>query len=115
MAFKSVLTCNCIAGFWLAGLRFHLTHRLAQRARTSDCFLAWTHPASNNRKADQQLTQSLKRLRSCRPVKQRRALLESNPPRDNWIERRRNKKSLRIWGGPNLPKWKTGETFISEP
>jgi hypothetical protein len=52
--------------------------------------------------------------KSLRPVKQKRALLESNPPRDNWIERRRNKKRLRIWGGPNLPKWKK-ETFISEP
>src|SRR6266581_8818843 len=52
--------------------------------------------------------------KSLRPVKQKRALLESNPPRDNWIERRRNKKRLRIWGGQNLPKWKK-ETFISEP
>src|SRR5438046_7759729 len=52
--------------------------------------------------------------KSLRPVKQKRALLESNPPRDNWIERRRNKKRLRIWGGQNLPKWKK-EAFISEP
>src|SRR5436853_495397 len=52
--------------------------------------------------------------KSLRPVKQKRALLESNPPRDNWIERRRNKKRLRIWGGQNLPKWNK-ETFISEP
>src|SRR5436190_13568700 len=52
--------------------------------------------------------------KSLRPVKQKRALLESNPPRDNWIERRRNKKRLRIWGGQNLPKWNK-EIFISEP
>src|SRR6266403_2064061 len=52
--------------------------------------------------------------KSLRPVKQKRALLESNPPRDNWIERRRNKTRLRIWGGHNLPKWKL-QTFISEP
>src|SRR5438477_261620 len=52
--------------------------------------------------------------KSLRPVKQKRALLESNPPRDNWIERRRNKKRLRIRGGQNLPKWKK-EAFISEP
>jgi hypothetical protein len=44
----------------------------------------------------------------------KRALLESNPPRDNWIERRRNKNRLHIWGGHHLPKWKR-QTFISEP
>ena len=42
------------------------------------------------------------------PVKQRRALLKSNPPRDNWM-RRRNKNVSTFWGGQNLPEkfcWK---------
>src|SRR6266699_6401372 len=38
MAFKMVLTCNCIAGHWLAGLRFSSTHKLAQAGEISDCF-----------------------------------------------------------------------------
>src|SRR5207249_9824460 len=74
--------------------------------------------ASNEKDAPgsgQHLTQSIKGLNSCRPVKQRRALLESNPPRVSWIERRRNKKRLRIWGGQNLPKCKQRRPFISEP
>ena len=37
------------------------------------------------------------------PVKQRRALLESNPPRDSWIERRRNRTSARS-GRPKPPR-----------
>ena len=32
------------------------------------------------------LTPPRVRFDSCRPVKQRRALLESNPPRDSWID-----------------------------
>src|SRR5713101_9958815 len=43
MAFKMVLTCNCIAGHWLAGLRFYSTHKLAQAGEISDCFL-WARP-----------------------------------------------------------------------
>src|SRR5713226_3681962 len=39
MAFKMVLTCNCIAGHWLAGLRFYSTHKLAEPGEISDCFL----------------------------------------------------------------------------
>jgi hypothetical protein len=54
-------------------------------------------------------------LPSHRPVKQRRALLESNPPRDNWIERRRNKKRLRIRGDQNLPECNLAEPFYFEP
>src|SRR5215469_622835 len=46
-----------------------------------------------------------------RPVKQRRALLESNPPRDSWIERRRNKIVSTFGEAKTSPK----ETFISEP
>src|SRR5437868_2820571 len=38
MAFKSVLTCNCIAGHWLVGLRFYSTCRLTEPRETSDCF-----------------------------------------------------------------------------
>src|SRR5207244_9730997 len=43
------------------------------------------------------------------PVKQRRALLKSNPPRDNWM-RRRNKNVSTFWGGQNLP-----EKFCGRP
>src|SRR5689334_19407472 len=48
------------------------------------------------------------------PGKQRRALLESNPPRDNWIERRRNKIVSTFGEATPSPKanW---QTFISEP
>src|SRR5712664_2300524 len=53
-------------------------------------------------------------LHSHRPVKQRRALLESNPPRDSWIERRRNKTVSTFGEAKTSPK-ATSETFISEP
>src|SRR5438105_8119879 len=56
----------------------------------------------------------MNRLNSHRPVKQRRALLESNPPRDNWIERRRN-KNVSIFGEANNSPKPNQETFISEP
>src|SRR5438270_1844409 len=56
----------------------------------------------------------MNRLNSHRPVKQRRALLESNPPRDNWIERRRN-KNVSIFGEANTSPKPNQETFISEP
>ena len=54
------------------------------------------------------------RLNSYRPVKQRRALLESNSPRDNWIERRRNKTVSTFGEAIRSPK-AGPETFISEP
>jgi hypothetical protein len=50
---------------------------------------------------------------SC-PAKQKRALLESNPPRDNWIERRRNEIVSTFGEAKTSPK-AIGETFISEP
>src|SRR6266581_8250126 len=56
----------------------------------------------------------MNRLNSLRPVKQRRALLESNPPRDNWIERRRNKTVSSFGEAQTSPK-ANKETFISEP
>src|SRR5512138_526519 len=56
----------------------------------------------------------MNRLNSHRPVKQRRALLESNPPRDSWIERRRNKAVSTFGEAKTSPK-ATAETFISEP
>ena len=49
-----------------------------------------------------------------RPVKQKRALLESNPPRDSWIERRRNKIVSTVGEAKTSPTRKL-ETFISEP
>jgi len=53
-------------------------------------------------------------LHSHRPVKQRRALLESNPPRDSWIERRRN-KNVSAFGEAKTSPNRNLETFISEP
>src|SRR5215469_2388432 len=47
------------------------------------------------------------------PVKQKRALLKSNPPRDNWIEGDEINR-LYIWGAKNSPN-ANPETFISEP
>jgi hypothetical protein len=48
------------------------------------------------------------------PVKQRWALLESNPPRDSWIERRRN-KTVSTFGETQTSPKANWETFISEP
>jgi hypothetical protein len=48
------------------------------------------------------------------PVKQKRALLESNPPRDSWIERRRNTTASTFGEAKTSPK-ATLEPFISEP
>ena len=47
------------------------------------------------------------------PVKQKRALLKSNPPRDNWTEGDEINR-LHIWGAKNSPNANL-ETFISEP
>ncbi len=47
-------------------------------------------------------------------MKQKRALLKSNPPRDNWM-RRRNKTSPLIGGRPKPPHNHFRQTFISEP
>ena len=74
--------------------------------------LGYRTPAAFKR--PQQLTQSMNRLNSPRPVKQRRALLESNPPRDNWIERRRNKNVSAFGEAQTSPNEKP-ETLISEP
>jgi len=60
------------------------------------------------------LTWPLQRSNSYRPVKQKRALLESDPPRDSWIERRRNKTVSTFGEAKTSPK-ATVETFISEP
>src|SRR5207247_6946879 len=62
----------------------------------------------------QQSTQAKERLNSYRPAKQRRAVLESNPPRDSWIERRRNKNVSTFGEAKTSPNAKR-QTFISEP
>ncbi len=56
----------------------------------------------------------MNRLKYHRPAKQRRALLESNSPRDSWIERRRNKTVSTFGEAITSPK-ASRETFISEP
>src|SRR5687767_1041444 len=53
---------------------------------------------------------SMRRLESLRPVKQKRALLQSNPPRDNWIEG--DEITVSTWGGQNLPKTESGEDYF---
>ena len=45
------------------------------------------------------------------PVKQKRALLKSNPPRDNWM-RRRNKNVSRFWGGQKPPQKEQGRPLF---
>ena len=53
-------------------------------------------------------------VNSHRPVKQTRALLESNPPRDNWIDGDEI-KSVSTFGEANTSPNEPGQTFISEP
>src|SRR5207247_9461960 len=55
-----------------------------------------------------------RRIRLACPVKQRRALLKSNPPRDNWIEGDEI-KSVSTLGEPKSSPRVNLETFISEP
>jgi len=62
----------------------------------------------------QELIRLMNSLDFYRPVKQKRALLESNPPRDSWIERRRNKIVSTVGEAKTSPTRKL-ETFISEP
>src|SRR5207245_375632 len=79
----------------------HLTYSafcLAARVRTT-CFL--------------KLTPSGKSSNCFCPVKQKRALLKSNPPRDNWTESDEIIR-LHMWGAKNSPH-DSLETFISEP
>src|SRR5258706_9463757 len=56
----------------------------------------------------------MNRLNSHRPVKQTRALLESNPPRDNWIDGDEI-KSVSTFGEAKTSPNQKWETFISEP
>ena len=49
------------------------------------------------------LTKQTAAARVPRPVKQKRALLKSNSPRDNGM-RRRNENVSPFWGGQNLPE-----------
>src|SRR6266487_1762026 len=59
------------------------------------------------------LTTVTKNSHSFCPVKRKRALLKSNPPRDNWIEGDEINR-LHIWGANNSPNANL-QTFISEP
>jgi hypothetical protein len=80
----------------------HLTYRafcLAARDRTTG-FLKWIGAA--------------KSAHSLCPVKQKRALLESNLPRDNWIEGDEIKNVSTFGEAQTSPKVSL-ETFISEP
>jgi hypothetical protein len=80
----------------------HLTYSafaLAARDRTTG-FLKWIGAA--------------KSAHSLCPAKRKRALLESTPPRDSWIERRRNKTVSTFGEAKTSPK-ATAETVISEP
>src|SRR5216110_1053832 len=54
------------------------------------------------------------RPKSNRPAKQKRALLESNPPRDNWIEGDEIKTVSTFGEAQTSPNVRL-ETFISEP
>jgi hypothetical protein len=47
------------------------------------------------------------------PVKQKRALLRSNPPRDTWTEG--DEMNVSILGRPKPPRNVPGDGFISEP
>jgi hypothetical protein len=59
------------------------------------------------------LLATLKKTNSFCPAKQRRALLESNPPRDNWIERRRNKTVSGFGEAQTSPKHNWRHLFQS--
>jgi hypothetical protein len=56
----------------------------------------------------------MNRLNSHRPVKQTRALLESNPPRDNWIDGDEI-TNVSTFGEANTSPNENWEIFISEP
>jgi len=60
------------------------------------------------------LTEAMNRVELYRPVKQTRALLESNPPRDNWIDGDEI-KSVSTFGEANTSPNEKWKTFISEP
>jgi hypothetical protein len=51
-------------------------------------------------------------LNSHRPVKQRRALLESNPPRDNWIDGDEIKNVSRSFGEANTSPNEQGQIYF---
>lgn len=53
------------------------------------------------------------RLESLRPVKQKRALLKSNPPRDNWIEG--DEITVSTFGEAKTSPKEKLERIISEP
>src|SRR5437764_6171153 len=55
-----------------------------------------------------------RRIRLACPVKQKRALLKSNPPRDNWIEGDETKNVSFLGEAKTSPRLHL-ETFISEP
>ena len=83
-------------------------NRLAHLTYSASCL-----PARDRTTAFLKWIGAAKSAHSLCPVKQKRALLESNPPRDNWIEGDEINR-LRIWGAKNSPN-ANPETFISEP
>ena len=60
------------------------------------------------------MTDTMNPLNSSSPVKQKRALLESNPPRDNWIEGDEI-KNVSPFGEAKTSPNGNWETLISEP
>jgi hypothetical protein len=60
------------------------------------------------------LTVVVRKPNSLGPVKQTRALLESNPPRDNWIDGDEI-KNVSTFGEANTSPNEKWQTFISEP
>jgi len=91
----------------------------AQMNRAKKClphlnYSAFCLAARDRNRGICRLTAATKNANSFCPVKRKRALLESNPPRDNWIERRRNKNVPAFGEAKTSPNGKR-ETFISEP
>jgi hypothetical protein len=91
----------------------------AQMNRAKKClphltYSAFCLAARHRNRGIWRLTAAAKNANSFCPVKHKRALLESNPPRDNWIERRRNKNVSAFGEAKTSPNAKR-ETFISEP
>ena len=75
---------------------------------------AWQHPCSGglcSSKPAARLTTDPTLTTYLYPVKQKRALLKSNPPRDNWM-RRRNKNVSAFWGGQKPPQKDNGRPLF---
>ena len=95
-------------------MKTHAQRNRAKKGPPHLTYSAFCLPAREQSRGFSRLTALAKNTNSLCPVKRKRALLESNPPRDNWSDGDEI-KSVSTFGEANTSPNEKSETFISEP